>query len=261
MDDQQIEAFETEVRSGVERLKSAFESSESFEEVSDEAEKLWTVLDEGEDVLDQIDLADVPDIVDAEDASEAVDDEDVPKAISEGDPKEAIDARGLVKALELRQLWESADVRELWREAREFEDAVDDLGGDSEDGGDGGMLSGTSADVGGADVDDADVESEVRGELYQAKIQSELQDSVETFREKLIETRNELAAIKAENESIGGPGQPNSRNPTAYSSVARSRTDMGSAGSFSTVPRETKYSSAPNTKRIYGDRFEEENDG
>ncbi|SIR14211.1 hypothetical protein SAMN05421858_1576 [Haladaptatus litoreus] len=259
MDSDRLETFTENVQSGISRLESAFESSDSFEDVSAEATKLWELLDEGEDVLDELDLTDLPDIVDAGDVPKAIDVEDLPDAISEGDPKEAIDTIGVVRALELRELWSSTDMRELWREAREFEDAVTDYTGDSEgDGEDDGMLSGMDTDM---DVGmDGPGNTEMDSELYQSKIQSELHDSVESFREKLLETRNKLAAIKEENESKGNVGQPNSRNPTAYSTMAGSRPDMGKATHFSTVPTETRYSSAPNSKRIYGRRFEEEDD-
>ncbi|WP_458188362.1 hypothetical protein [Haladaptatus sp. NG-WS-4] len=257
MDNDQMETFVEEVQSGVRRLKSAFESSDSFDEVIQEAENLWSVLDEGEDVLDEIDYSDVPDVVDADDASEAIDVEDVPEAISEGDPKEVIDMWGLYQALNLKELWDSADMREVWREAREFEDAVDDLDDDSDDDG---MLSGADADMEGGSVGAGDVDDEMQSELYESKIQSELHDSVETFREKLRKTRNQLAEVKAENEMHGGPGQPSSRNPTAYSTAAGSRMDRLSVKKFSTVPKETRHSSAPNMKRIYGDRFEEDSD-
>ncbi|WP_049970412.1 hypothetical protein [Haladaptatus cibarius] len=261
MDSDRLESFTKNVQSGISRLEAAFDSSDSFEDVSAEATKLWELLDEGEDVLDELDLTDLPDIVDAGDVPEAIDVEDLPDAISEGDPKEAIDTIGLVRAIELRELWNSTDMRELWREAREFEDAVTDFTGDSEGDSDGsdGMLSGmgTDMDVG---MDGPGIDTEMDSELYQSKIQSELHDSVESFRGKLLETRNKLAQIKKENESKGNIGQPNSRNPTAYSTMAGSRPDMGKSTHFSTVPTETRYSSAPNSKRIYGRRFEEEDD-
>ncbi|WP_458204657.1 hypothetical protein [Haladaptatus sp. NG-SE-30] len=258
MDNDRMETFAEDVKSGVKGLKSAFESSDTFEEVVQEAEKLWSVLDEGEDVLDEIDYSDVPDVVDADDASEAIDVEDVPEAISEGDPKEVIDMWGVYQALKLKELWDSADMREVWREAREFEDAVDDLDDDSDDGEDDGMLS--DPDMGGGAMDDAEVESEVQSEVYESKIQSELHDSAETFREKLLETRNRLAEAKAENEKKGGPGQPSSRNPTAVSTLSLSDREAVTVTKFSTVPTETRHSSAPNMERIYGDRFEEKTD-
>ncbi|GAA0198177.1 hypothetical protein [Haladaptatus pallidirubidus] len=260
MDRNRLESFTKDVQNGVSRLESTFESSDSFEEVSVEATNLWELLDEGEDVLDELDLTNLPDIVDAGDVSKAIDVEDLPDAISKGDPKEAIDTVGLIRAIELRELWSSTDMRKLWREAREFDDAVSDFTGDSDDGdADDGMLSGMDAGI-DADVGGPGIDTEMDSELYQSKIQSELHDSVESFREKLLETRNELATIKAENESKGNVGQPNSRNPTAVSTMGGSRPDMGKSTHFSTVPKETRYSSAPNSKRIYGTWFEEEDD-
>ncbi len=253
MDSDRLESFTEDVRSGVEALESTFESSDSFEDVSSKAETLWTVLDEGEDVIDELDLTNLPDVVDATQVPKAVEFEDVPEAISEGDPKEAIDTFGLVKAVELRELWDSTDMRELWRESREFDDAFDEFAGDSGDEDGDGMLSGADADM-----DVSGIDPDMQSEVYQSKIQSELHDSVESFREKLLETRDRLAEIKQENESKGGAGQPNSRNPTAYSTMPSSRTDVGNSTQFSTVPKEAWHSSAPNSKRIYGNRFEEE---
>lgn len=254
MDTDRLGEFTVDVQSGLETLESAFESSDSFEDVSTAAEKLWDVLDEGEDVLDELDLTNLPDVIDATRLPDAVDVEDVPDAISERNPKEAIDTVGLIRAVELRELWSSTDMRELWREAREFDDAFDDLGGgggEEEDE----MISSMDADT-----DASGIDGEMQSELYQSKIQSELHDSVESFREKLLETRDRLAEIKEENESKGGAGQPNSRNPTAFSTMPSSRTDIGKSTRFSTVPKEAWHSSAPNSKRIYGDRFEEGDD-
>ncbi|WP_435154182.1 hypothetical protein [Haladaptatus sp. DFWS20] len=254
MDNDRLGEFTADVQSGVDTLESAFESSDSFEDVSTAAEKLWDMLDEGEDVLDELDLTNLPDVIDATRLPDAVEVEDVPEAISEGDPKEAIDTMGLIRAVELRELWNSTDMRELWREAREFDDAFGDFSGEDSEEGDG-MTSGMDAEM-----DASGIDGEMQSELYQSKIQSELHDSVESFREKLLETRDRLAKIKEENESKGGAGQPNSRNPTAFSTMPSSRTDIGKSTRFSAVPKEAWHSSAPNSKRIYGDRFEEEDD-
>ncbi|WP_266077540.1 hypothetical protein [Haladaptatus caseinilyticus] len=256
MDSDRLDEFTKNVQSGIDALESAFESSDSFEDVSAEAENLWDVMDEGEDVLDEIDLADLPDVVNAKRIPDAIEFGDLPDAISDGDPKQAIDTWGLIKAVKLRELWDSTDMRELWRETREFDDAFDEfLDGGSDADEESGMLSGVDADVDGSGID-----GEMQSELYQSKVQSELHESVESFREKLLETRDQLAEIKRENESKGGAGQPNSRNPTAYSTIPGSRRDIGNSTRFSTVPKEGWHSSAPNSKRIYGDRFEEEDD-
>lgn len=247
MDNQEIRAFTDEVESGLERLVTAFESSDSFGDVSAEAENLWNVLDEGEDVIDELDLTDVPDVVDVSELPDVVELEDTSDAVDEGDPGEVIDVRDLIHAIKFRELWSSTDVRSLWKEGDEFTDAVDDVGGDGSEDDDGTGM-------------DADIENEVQSELYESKLQAQLRESVDEFRGKLMETRNELKAIKEENETVGGPGQPSSGNPSAYSTISGSRTSKKGVARYSTVPKRGWHSSSEGSKRIYGDRFEEEAD-
>lgn len=251
----ELETVAEEAEEGVEALESAFES-DSFEEVAETAEDLWEVLDEGEDLLDEVDVTDLPDVIDVEDLPKAINGEDIPEAIANADPGKAIDLSGLIRAVELRELWDSTDVREAWREGREFSDALDEFAGDDGSGDDGILDLDLDAD----DLDAEDLDADVQSELYESKIQSQLAGSVEQFREKLLDARERLQDTREENESRGGPGQPNSRNPTAYSTVPRSRADIGSSTRFSTVPKETRYSSAPNFDRVYGNRFDDGGD-
>ncbi len=251
MDNDRIEAFTDEVQSGLDGLVSAFGSNE-FDTISTEAEKLWTVLDEGEDVLDELDLTDLPDVVELSELPDVIELEDTSEAVDEGDAGEIIDLRSLANAIKFRELWSSTDVRSLWKESDEFTDALEAIGigsGDSDNDGNG-MLA----------MDD-DLKNEVQSELYESKLQSQLQESVDEFRESLMDTRNDLKEIKEENESMGSTGQPSSDNPSAYSTMATSRSDMVSVARYSTIPKKGWHSSTGGSKRIYGDRFEEEDNG
>ncbi len=250
MDSDRIKAFTDEVQSGLDGLTEAFESAESFEDVSGEAQKLWNVLDEGEDVLDELDLTDVPEVVDLSELPDIIELEDTLDAVDEGDPGELIDVRSLIRAIEFRELWSSTDVRSLWNESDEFTDALESTG----------MVDSTRTRT-GDDMMGSDLKNEVQSELYESKLQAQLQESVDEFREKLMDTRNDLKEVKEENESMGGAGQPSSDNPSAYSTAAGSRSDMGGVGRHSTIPKSGWHSSGGGSKRIYGDRFEEEDDG
>ncbi|WP_440009972.1 hypothetical protein [Halomicrococcus sp. SG-WS-1] len=262
MDSDRLRKLDESARSGIERLESTFEDSDSFETITAEAENLWEVVEEAGELLEEVDLRELSDAVDHSDLTEAIDYEDVPEAMK-GDVEEAVDLRGLLEAVALRELWNSTDVREVWRESREFVEAVEEVGETMDD-----DSNGSSAD--GDDFLDVDADElgvsdrdEIPTDAYQTKLQAELADSVETFREKLLETRNQLKQAKEENElqqAERSRSQPDSRNPTAYSTVPSKRSDIGNATKFSTVPRETRYSTAPNFDRVYGDRFEEDHD-
>ncbi|WP_423744846.1 hypothetical protein V5735_02065 (plasmid) [Haladaptatus sp. SPP-AMP-3] len=250
MDSDRIDAFTEEVRSGLDGLTAAFESADSFEEVSGEAQKLWDVLDEGEDVLDELDLTDVPEVVELSELPDVIELEDTPDAVDEGDPGELIDVRSLIRAVEFRELWSSTDVRSLWNESDEFTDALENVGVGDSDGRDDGDVA-----------MDGDLKNEVQSELYESKLRNRLQESVAEFREQLMDTRNDLQEVAEENESMGSAGQPSSDNPSAYSTMAGLRSDVGGVARYSTVPKSGWHSSGGGSKRIYGDRFEEEDDG
>ncbi|XVH31163.1 hypothetical protein ACNS7O_12320 [Haloferacaceae archaeon DSL9] len=105
-------------------------------------------------------------------------------------------------------------------------------------------------------IGDVDTEQVSNVDQYVVAVQAQLSESVEEFRQKIIEAHAELAKIREETEDMFEPvGQPNSRNPTAVSSMPRKRGDMGGRSMFSTVPKNTMYSNVPNHKRIYGARF------
>jgi hypothetical protein len=274
--DHDINALIDRATDDIEALLTASESDEPFEEVREDIDDLIAVVEEIEELLETIDLTDLPEAVDISELPDAIETGEVPDAIAAGDPGETVKYRKLLQVVELGELWDAVDVREFWRNKRELDDATDevtdsedvgpmekfrefvgddgsdgdagDVDGDSGEGGDG------AADTGGGS-DRADID--VPTETIQQRVQSKLSDAVGEFRESLLDTREHVQELKEENEDrTDDVGQPDSRNPTAYSSIPTARNDMSGTAAFSTVPEETRYSSAPNRPRLYGSRLD-----
>lgn len=240
-------------------------------EVAEILADLQTVVAEADELLDAVDLSELPSAVDLEDADEAVDVDDLPDAIAEGDPGEAIRLRKLLTILDIGELWENVDVRDVWRNKREFEEALEDLDETddedtlpfvdemTDDGDDDEFVDIDAEDAKDAMTgDDGKDDIELPDEAYQTAIQSKLSDSVDEFRRGLVRTHDRIERLREENrERVDRTGQPDSRNPTAYSTLAASRTVADADTKYSTVPAESKYSNAPNRKRVYGSRFDE----
>ena len=261
----------------IDALLTAYESDHPFEEVQEDVEDLITVVEEIEELLETVDLTDLPDAVDLSELPDAIEASEVPDAIAEGDPGGAVKYRKLLQVVELGELWDTVNVREFWRNKRELDDATDDVT-DDDDGGpmeklrefvdddtDGdatdvetGDTSGTADTEDGSEREDIDVPTET----IQQRVQSKLSDAVGEFRESLLDTRERVQELKEENEErVEDVEQPDSRNPTAYSSISSGRNDMGGTAKFSTVPEETRYSSAPNRPRLYGSRLDRAAEG
>ena len=258
----------------IDALLTARESDHPFEEVQEDVEDLITVVEEIEELLETVDLTDLPDAVDLSELPDAIETSEVPEALAEGDPSEAMRYRKLLQVVELGKLWNAVDVREFWRNKRELDDATDEVTDDEDE--EEGPMAKLRAFVGDDDADDAgSVESggtsdtaatgdgggrddvDVPTETIQQRVQSKLSDAVGEFRESLLDTRERIQELKAENEGrVEDVEQPDSRNPTAYSSIPTARNDMNGRAAFSTVPEETRYSSAPNRSRLYGSRLD-----
>lgn len=273
-DDAEIDIASLVIRA-LELSEAAMEGEGGDEsEMAEVLNDLQAVVDEADELLDAMDLTELPSAVDTEDADEVIDEENLPEAIANLDPEEAIRLRKLLAVIDIGELWDSVDVRDVWRNKREFEEAleeldesddedvlpfVDDLTDDEDDDGfvdvdmDGdGMMDGDGL-LGG----DGDGTVDVPDEAYQTAVQSQLSNSVDEFRDGLVAVHQKLARLREENqERIDRTGQPNSRNPTAHSTLTsgRGRSDVDTR--YSTVPTESKYSNAPNRPRIYGSRFE-----
>lgn len=284
-DDGEIDVTSLVLRA-LELSESAMEGEgEDEAEMAEVLNDLQAVVDEADELLDAMDLTELPSAIDAEDADEVIDEENLPEAIANLDPQEAIRLRKLLAVVDIGELWDSVDVRDVWRNKREFEEAleeldetddedvlpfvddltddddgfIDDLTDDEDDDGfvdvdmDGdGMMDGD-----GLLGDEGDDAVDVPDEAYQTAVQSQLSNSVDEFRDGLVAVHQKLARLREENqERVDRTGQPNSRNPTAHSTLTsgRGRSDVDTR--YSTVPTESKYSNAPNRPRIYGSRFE-----
>lgn len=282
-----------EAEAGLERLEDRSDGG-SVEDALRDLRDVLEVVDEIEDVLDAVDLSDLPDAVDERDLVSAVEAGRIPDAVRERDLGAAVDLERVVRAIELGELWDSTDVRTLWREKRELADEVDDISDDGEeedpvideletllgdDGGDASMLDdgdddsvldavGETVDDAGDSVTDAAADAaeaggglaDVPSESYQTAIQAKAMEGIDEFRAAVLEAHEKLAALHEENRERmrrqHDETDVSSRNPTAHSTMQVDRQDIGNATQYSTVPRETRYSTAPNRERIYGRRFD-----
>ncbi|WP_267643771.1 hypothetical protein [Haloarchaeobius amylolyticus] len=232
-------------------------------EMVDPVDDLVEVADEAEDVLETVDVTGVLSAVDwdalPETAPDVVDLDELPDAVGDGDPGDAVRLRALARLLDLSDVWEAADVRAFWRQQRELDEAVSELVGADEadeasDEGDDGGLDVGGIDAGGG-VLDADAES------VENAVQSEVADAVGEFRASILEAHVRLREKFEENQETAESrhgSTDSSRNPTAVSTMPGS---SGGALRHSTVPEETRCSTAPNRKRIYGGRFDEATGG
>lgn len=270
----------TRAVTAIESLMTDLGDDGSFDDAQEDVEDLLAVADEAQELLQTVDLGELTEAVDLADLPEAVEADDLPEAVAKGDPGAAIQYRKLAQVVELGELWSGQDMRELWRNKRELEEATDDVADDSTD--DDGALAkmretldsltddseereffddSASSDEGEAEADTEKDDLDIPSEAIEQQIQSGLDDAIEEFRQGVLEVRDRLEDLKAENEErTEDVEQPSSRNPTAYSTLPSARSDMHGVAKFSTIPSETKYSTAPNRKRIYGSRFDDRED-
>lgn len=237
---------------------------ESIDDAEVALADLYEVAEEAEELLATVDLSEIPEAIDVSELPELIEAGDVPEAIASGDAGEAINVGALLDVVKLGSLWSSVDVREFWRNKREFEAALDDVTGDDGESDDGVLermteaFSSATDDEDGDGIDFDDVSDEVSTDAAQAALQSGLQDAIDKFYDGLLKTHRRLDELRAINEErTGNVGQPDSRNPTAFSTLpGPSSGSRGRGLQHSTVPRETKYSTTPNRERVYGTRFE-----
>lgn len=209
---------------------------------------LEDVADEAEDILSSADLTQLASAIDWSDLPETIELEDLPDAVRDRDLSEVLVLRKLLELSELHKLWEGMDTRELWREKREFDDEMDDI---TEDHDDEATDSMRDASMPAGDVHEIDPET------IENAIQSELSESVGEFREKLLEARERLRDLRERTEDRFPERRRNrSRNPTAVTTMPQRAVTAGGVANHSTVPAETRHSTAPNRPRIYGSRFE-----
>ncbi|MFC7154456.1 hypothetical protein ACFQPA_03180 [Halomarina halobia] len=241
-------------RGAVEELVDALGDGDGgVEDAVEAVEAFLRVVEEAEELLETVDVTEAAKSVDPSELPEAVDTD----ALSEGEVSGAVDLKRLHRLVELGEVWKSVDVREFWRNKRELDDAVTDLVGDeaAEEG------DSIVDEVGGDGVDvdvSLDDSDEIPTEAIQTSAQQRIAESLDEFRETVLDARDRLeVAIETAQEQVPERDSASSRNPTAVSLAPRTRKrlDVGIVGRTSTVPTETRYSTAPNFDRIVGRRL------
>lgn len=253
-------------------LKRAIVEDDDQNDLIELAEDLWDVLDETRDVLETIDFEEVPEAIDLEELGENVDVEDIPEGLLDED-ETAIELSTVREAVNLRELWDAVDLMDLREEKQQLESEIDDVTGDEGDDEGEGLLGGE--DDGGLLGDDEDDEDDgglldtdnvigtegahvqFDAEARQAFLEDKIQTAVEKFRSVLLSTHDKLHRLYELNQQkLGQPGrQPDSLNPTAYSSLPPGPVPDSASTRRSTVPAQVKYSKVENPRRIYGRRF------
>lgn len=275
--DESVATLLQRAEGAVESLLSAL-SDGTATEARDDFEELRNVVEETGELLETVDLTEVPGAIDYDDVDDAVDASDIPDAIAEGDVDEAVRYSKLLTLIEFDELLDTVDIRSFRQNKEELDAAVEEFVDDRDEdsgwivfdalewlvetasgvGGDGG--DGIAVDVDAGET--AELASD--GQVKQIAMQSKLRETVEEFRESVFEAHERMKELREQaneqvTEKTGDIDQPSSRNPTAYStlpSTERSRLQT----QFSTVPRNTRYSTASNPPRIYGSRFESRRD-
>ncbi|WP_423999115.1 hypothetical protein ACOZ4I_10125 [Haloarcula salina] len=247
---------------------------DSVEGAIDSLDDAHDVADSVEDLLDTVDLTDLLGEIEWESLPEAIELEKVPDAIEDRNPTAAVKLRKLLSVTDMSEVWDTVDARAFWRQSRDLDDELDDFDEESDDGFfEGVSLDGPFSDDDGSGDETADEASATDGleglgpnddgfdpESLENAIQSQISDSVGAFRERILEARERLKQLREANIEQSEQRHSktsNSRNPTAVSTISSHRPRSGRAA-FSTVPEETRYSTAPNRRRIYGSRFDEE---
>lgn len=280
LDESAVELLER-AEGTIESLFASF-SDGTEAEISENSENLRTIIEEAVELLETIDLTEVPGAIDYENMDEAIDVSDIPDAIAERDVSRAIRYSKLLTLVEFGEVLDAVDVRDFKQNKDEFEAAVEesieDRDQDGDEDGDWIVFDALTwlaetvvenGDDGIIDSMDPDMEDATElasdGQMKQVAMQSKLRDAVEEFRESIFEAHDrmkELRETASEQvaETNGDIEQPSSRNPSAYSTMPAQRTDRLGTTGVSTVPTNTRYSTASNPPRIYGSRFETRRD-
>ncbi|SEP10266.1 hypothetical protein SAMN04487948_11433 [Halogranum amylolyticum] len=225
-------------------------------------DELSDVVREADQVLASVDFPALLDSVRLEDLPDAIDAEKVPGAVTSLRPQDAIPYKKLLAIVELREAFNAVDVREFRRNHRELGVEIDDvmeyLPAEIVEEPD----ETSDEDLDGS-TDSTPLDEETKSELLasdvgkRVAVQTEIDDAVVKLREHLLEVHETVREQTSANELASrSVDRPNSRNPTAYSTLPSTRPDIGSATRFASIPSETRYSSAPNYERIYGNRFQ-----
>lgn len=262
--------------------------------IGSEVRAIVTILREADDVLEAIDVSELPEAIDAEAVRQAIELGEIPDALRGDDNADVVKLRQVVRAIDLGRTLAAMDVSQVWESKRAIDDATDELGGDEggllDDDDEEGLLGSSDEArlLGGDDEDgvlggftDGDgLESELdslidtaaeelkedvdasSGDLsaYQAVIQQQAIEGVDAFRDALLKTHGKFERIVELNRKKmrTQDQQPDSRNPTAVSTLPTGRADVSSVPNYATMPRTVRHSNAPTRSHIYGDRFRRE---
>lgn len=218
------------------------------------------VAGEALEVVRTVDLVKLAAVIDWENLPAAVEPDNLPAAIAERDPTAAIAFRELVDVEDLSDLLRSVDARELWRATRELDDALDDVAAldDVQAAGDG--AGGAVADEqGDVELDAPDLDGDgFDPQAVEKAVQARVSEAVGEFRESLLDAHDRFERVREENESrFQDNRRTDTRNPTAVSTMPARRSSHGAGVRHSTVPEETRHSTAPNRPRVYGPRFDD----
>jgi hypothetical protein len=287
-DDEAFEDLLAEAETALENVEGALNGIDSLDEFEDgelasllgDVDTLARVAHETGELVEALDPTDLPEAVDGDELLEAIEAGEIPDALAEAetDADEAVDFTQVFEALDLLSMWDATDLTEIWEEKRELEDATDELDGDEdagvvEDALESVVEEGTDV-VGDDDGDDELIEMDVKDaameafekpdveddpEAYQVFIQQQALKGIDAFREALLTTHGKFEELYETNREKmrRQDTSPSSRNPTAASTIATNRREIGHSGTrHSTVPKQVKLSTAPTRKRIYGRRFE-----
>ncbi|MFC4438298.1 MULTISPECIES: hypothetical protein [Natrialbaceae] len=255
--------------------------NDDLESLLGDIDALARVAQETAELIEALDLTDLPEAVDGGELLEAIETGEIPDALTDEETGagDVVDFTQVFKAINLLNAWDATDLGDIWEEKRELEDAVDGLADESEDAGmvekAASAVADEGADLLGGDDDDEflgtdmdateaakeafdkpDIENDP--EAYQTFIQQQAMKGIDAFRDALLVTHEKFEKLYETNREKmrRQDTTPSSRNPTAASTIATNRRDLGGGARHSTVPQQVKLSTAPALKRIYGRRFE-----
>ncbi len=232
---EQVDAVER----ALDALMDAFAEGES-ESLLEQAASLWETLDDLEDIwrtvnvteaADAVDLSQLPEAIEVEEIAEGVIDEDEP----------VLDLSRVLTAVELRELWDAVDMTAFAGEVNDLDDVIEYFTNDDDEVG---LVEGLRMEAGPA--------------TRQAYMEEMIAEAAEEFRAAIIEGHQRFRVLWEENQRrFGHPGgQPNSLNPSAYSTLPPGPVADSASTRLSAVPRRVRHSRndyAP--QRIYGRRF------
>ncbi|MCU4753514.1 hypothetical protein OB919_16235 [Halobacteria archaeon AArc-curdl1] len=254
--------------------------------IANDLDNVVRLLEETETMLRSIDFSAIPDAIDEDELLEAIEMGEIPAALQGEEDEEVVKLRQIVKAVNVLKLFQTADISELWNATQEFDEATDEL--TDEDDGDDGIIDGVTESITGEDdgeedgvfgtEDDELLETDVVDVLemgsrealsefdpqennmkqYEEIIQAQAMEGVDSFRDALLKTHGKFERLVEINreKTRQTDRTPNSRNPTAVSTLVIDRPELRSPENYATMPRQVRHSSAPNRTHIYGRRFE-----